>query len=209
MRNKIVFCSILMMTSLGFTQTPECSPTFNGRLPLTLVNNLPNKKNPVSAEWRLDGKNLLVNFNVDQPVLHQKKIFTATDYPFQYDVVEIFMAVNNPQDTNFHYYEFEVTPHNQVFNVHFELIDGKLKREEGVNLSAITTAHMTPTSWSASFSIPLEQLGWEGNPEYIRANFYAITDKRPKRKFWSTFLPKTNSPNFNKPEYFKPLFQCN
>jgi hypothetical protein len=205
---KLILALLTLLASTTWAQSPHCSPNFSGRLPLTLVNNLPVKKNPVVVQWHLDGKNLSVSFDVAQAVLNQKKIFGPTDYPFQFDVVEIFMAVGNPSDKNFHYYELEVTPNEQIFNVHFELLNGKLIREEGVNLAAQTNAKATSSSWSGSFSIPLEQLGWEGNPEFIRANFYAITDKRPNRQFWSAFLPKTNKPNFNKPEYFKSLFQC-
>lgn len=206
---KLALGLILLTASVSWAQTPVCQPTFNGSLPLGLVNKLPNKKNPVNVQWQLDGKNLLVRFDVAQRVLNEKKVFVAAaDYPFQYDVAEVFMAVSDPTQKNYHYYELEVTPNNQVFNVHFELVDGVLKREEGVNLSAQTSVNVAANSWTARFSIPLEQMGWEGNPQFIRANFYAITDKKPTRKFWSTFLPRMDKPNFNKPEFFKSLFTC-
>lgn len=186
----------------------ECLPTHSGLLPLTLVNPLPNKKDPVTVQWNLDEKNLLVHFDVDQPVEHQKKVFGPKDYPFQYDVVEIFFAVNDPKDKNYQYFELELTPNKQIFNVRFTVKDGKLTREEGVDLGAETTSNVTSKNWSGSFIIPLESLGWAGDASFIRANFYAITGKKPNRKFWSTFLPKTSKPDFNKPEHFKPLFEC-
>lgn len=208
MIRNLFFTLLMIFTSASWAQSPQCTPTHSGILSLQLVNTLPNKKNPVTVQWNIDGKDLLVHFDVDQPVLLEKKNFGSKDYPFQYDVVEIFFAVNDPKDKDYKYYEFELTPNKQVFNVRFTVKDGKLSREEGVSLGEMTTTNVTAERWSGSFIIPLESLGWSGDLAHIRGNFYAITGKKPTRKFWSTFLPKATKPDFNKPQYFKSLFEC-
>jgi hypothetical protein len=207
---KLIMSTVMIFANAAWAKPPvECAPTNSGTLPLTLVNTLPNTKDPVTVQWSLDdSKNLLVHFDVDQPVLHEKKAFGVKDYPFQYDVVEIFFAVNDPKEKDYQYFELEITPNKQIFNVRFSVVGGKLSREEGVDLGAETTANKTKNDWSGSFIIPLEALGWKGDAQFIRGNFYAITGKKPNRKFWSTFLPKTSKPDFNKPEHFKPLFEC-
>lgn len=208
MIRNLVFSMAVIASSFAWAQAPVCNPTHSGMLPLELVNTLPNKTNPVTVQWSIDDKNLLVHFDVDQPVLHEKKTFGPKDYPFQYDVVEVFFAVNDPKDKDYKYFEVELTPNKQVFNVRFIVKDGKLSREEGVDLGEEITTNVTKKNWSGSFIIPLDKLGWTGNAAHIRGNFYAITGKKPARKFWSTFLPKTSKPDFNKPEHFKSLFEC-
>lgn len=205
---------ILLLTTLAssfaFAQAPVCVPTFDGSTDLQLVNTVKTKlKNPVNVQWNLDEKHLIVNFDVDSSVLNEKKVFGANDYPFKYDVVEIFLAVNDPADKEFAYYEFELTPNKQTFDVKINVAsDGKKKFEEGINVGVEVATNVTKKNWSGSFSIPLENLGWKGDVKFLRGNFFTILDKKPNRQFWSSFLPKQVKVDFHKPEHFKSLFEC-
>jgi hypothetical protein len=82
------------------------------------------------------------------------------------------------------------------------------RREEGVDLGLSSTAVISSNGWSAELKIPLKLLGWDGDPGKIRGNFYATLGKKPKRTYWSTFLPKAKAANFHQPQYFKPLLSC-
>lgn len=61
-----------------------------------------------------------------------------------------------------------------------------------------------PGGWNGEIIIPMENLGWNGDPCQIMGNAFAILGK-PPRSFWSLNLPPEVKPNFHKPEYFKPL----
>lgn len=187
----------------------DCSAAGGGLAQLALVHPVTSTlKDPVSVQWSIDNDNLLVHFDVNTPVQHQKKVFGPKDYPFMYDVVEVFIAVNDPKDADFDYYEFELTPNKQTFDVKINVANGKKKFTEGIDVGAQVGTHVSKSSWSGTFSIPLKNLGWKGNPSYLRGNFYAIIGKSPKRTFWSSFLPQQTKPNFHSPEHFKPLFEC-
>jgi hypothetical protein len=66
---------------------------------------------------------------------------------------------------------------------------------------------MAAGGWNAELKIPLKSLGWDGNPEKIRGNFYSTLGKSP-RSYWSTFLPKAKKPDFHQPQYFQSLLSC-
>lgn len=207
-----LFSLTLLLAPVTFAHmTPKnCVPTFDGFKELNLVNpKKSNLNNPVQVQWNLDGKDLIVHFDVNTPVQHEKKNFIEGDYPFNYDVVEVFVAVNDPKDKAFAYYEFEITPNKQRFDVKVSVSeDGKKKSENNIDVGAQASAERTAKSWSGSFSIPLEKLGWKGDANFVRGNFYAIIGKKPARTYWSTFLPQQEKAQFHLPEYFKPLFEC-
>ncbi len=188
----------------------NCAPSHDGLKTLNLVNPKTSKlKNPIQVEWNMDGKNLIVNFDVNTPVQHEKKNFTENDYPYNYDVVEVFLAVNDPKDKAFAYYEFEITPNKQRFDVKVSVNEnGKKSFESNIDVGIEATAERTDKRWTGTFSVPLENLGWAGDLSFLRGNFYAIIGKKPTRSYWSAFLPKQSKPNFHMPEHFKSLMVC-
>jgi len=157
-------------------------------------------KKPVQAKVLLAGDVLTASFSVSAP-LNAKKTLGPKEFPYMFDVVELFVTVS---ETGFPYYEFEVSPFNQNFQV--KIVKGK-PFQEGVDLGLMSSAKIVPGGWTAEMKIPLKPLGWDGDPGKIRGNLYSILERKP-RSYWSSFLPKAKKPNFHQPQFFQPLLQC-
>ena len=159
-------------------------------------------KNPVEAHVSLSDDALIARFSVSTPSLNAKKVLAAGEYPYQFDVVELFVTFS---DGGFPYYEFEVSPYNQTFQV--RIVSAK-KHQEGVDLGLTSTAAIVTGGWDAELKVPLKPLGWDGDPAKIRGNLYSILGQGRARSYWSVFLPKAAKANFHQPQYFKPLLSC-
>jgi hypothetical protein len=157
-------------------------------------------KNPVEAHVSLADDALIARFSVRAPSLNAKKALARGEYPYQFDVVELFLTFSG---SGFPYYEFEVSPYNQTFQV--RIVSAK-QHQEGVDLGLTSTATMVAGGWNAELKIPLKSLGWDGDASKIRGNLYSILGRA--RSFWSTFLPKATKANFHQPQYFRPLLSC-
>jgi hypothetical protein len=159
-------------------------------------------KNPVEAHVSLADDALIARFSVSTPSLNAKKVLGPIEYPYQFDVVELFVTFS---DSGFPYYEFEVSPYNQTFQV--RIISAK-QHQEGVDLGSTSTAAIVAGGWNVELKVPLKPLGWDGDPSKIRGNLYSILGQGQARSYWSVFLPKAAKPNFHQPQYFKPLLLC-
>ena len=159
-------------------------------------------KKPVEVRALLAGDILTASFSVSSPALNAKKVLGPRQYPYMFDVVELFVTFS---ETGFPYYEFEVSPYNQTFQVR---IVSRTRHQEGVDLGLVSTATLRTGGWSAELKIPLRSLGWDGDPAKIRGNFYSVLEQSPRRSYWSSFLPKAKKPDFHLPQFFKPLLQC-
>jgi hypothetical protein len=158
--------------------------------------------NAVQADATLVDDSLTVHFSVSAPLLNAKKVLAPGEYPYQFDVVELFVTFS---DSGFPYFEFEVSPYNQTFQVRIVSVK---QQQEGVDLGLTSTATIVTGGWTAELKIPLKPLGWDGDPAKIRGNFYSILGPKPKRSYWSAFQPKAAKANFHQPQYFKPLPSC-
>lgn len=159
-------------------------------------------KNPVQAYASLLDDTLTVHFSISTPSLNAKKVLAAGEYPYQFDVVELFVTFSG---SGFPYFEFEVSPYNQTFQV--RIVSAKEHRE-GVDLGLTSTAVVVAGGWDAEFKIPLKPLGWGGDPANLRGNLYSVLGPSGQRSYWSAFLPKAAKADFHQPQYFKPLLQC-
>jgi hypothetical protein len=159
-------------------------------------------KNPVQASVALADDMLVARFSVTAPSLNAKKVLGAKEYPYQFDVVELFVTFS---ETGFPYYEFEVSPYNQTFQVR---IVSSRQHQEGVDLGLMSTAIILPDGWAAELKMPLKPLGWDGDVGKVRGNLYSVLGQAHERSFWSAFLPKAQKPNFHQPQYFRPLLSC-
>ena len=159
-------------------------------------------KKPVEVHASLAGDALIASFSVLAPSLNAKKVLAAGEYPYQFDVVEFFVTFS---DGGFPYYEFEVSPYNQTFQV--RIVSAK-KHQEGVDLGSTSTAAVVTGGWNVELKLPLKPLGWDGDPAKIRGNLYSILGQGRARSYWSVFLPQAAKPNFHQPQYFKPLLSC-
>ena len=156
-------------------------------------------KDPVQANISLADDVLTAGFSVSVPSLNAKKTLGPHEYPYEFDVVELFVTFS---ETGFPYYEFEVSPYNQTFQV--RIVSAK-QHQEGVDLGLTSTAAISPAGWTAELKIPLTPLGWDGNRKNIRGNLYSVLGQTHKRSFWSAFLPRATEANFHQPQYFQPL----
>jgi hypothetical protein len=160
-------------------------------------------KKPVQARASLAGDILTAGFSVSLPSLNAKKVLGPGQYPYMFDVVELFVTFS---ETGFPYFEFEVSPYNQTLQVK---IPGQGQPfQGGVDLGLTSTATIRPGGWNAELRIPLKSLGWDGDPKKIRGNFYSILGRGSTRSYWSTFLPKAKKANFHQPQFFQALLQC-
>ncbi len=157
-------------------------------------------KKPVQVKASLADDTLTVSYSVTAP-LNAAKVLGPEQHPYMFDVVELFVTFS---EAGFPYFEFEVSPFNQTFQVK---IVGRTRHQEGVDLGLVSAATISPHGWIAKLQIPLKPLGWDGDPGKIRGNFYSILERAP-RSYWSSFLPKAKKPDFHQPQFFQPLLQC-
>jgi hypothetical protein len=158
-------------------------------------------KKPVQVKVSLADDTLTASYSVSTPTLNAKKVLGAEQYPYMFDVVELFVTFS---ETGFPYYEFEVSPFNQTYQV--RIVSHALHRE-GVDLGLVSSATIRPGGWTAELKIPLKPLGWDGDPGKLRGNFYSTLERAP-RSYWSSFLPKAKTANFHQPRFFQSLLQC-
>jgi hypothetical protein len=158
-------------------------------------------KKPVQVKAALADDILTVSYSVTTPTLNVQKVLGPEQFPYMFDVVELFVTFS---ETGFPYFEFEVSPLNQTFQV--RIPGGGKPNQEGVDLGLVSSATLVPGGWTAELKIPLKPLGWDGDPTKIRGNFYSILGK--PQSFWSSFLPKARKANFHQPKFFQPLLQC-
>jgi hypothetical protein len=159
-------------------------------------------KNPVQVHAALAGDTLVTRFSVSTTSLNAKKVLAPGEYPYQFDVAELFVTFS---ESGFPYHEFEVSPYNQTFQVR---IVSARQHQEGVDLGLTSTVELSRSSWIVEMKIPLKPLGWNGDPEKIRGNLYSILGQERQRSFWSVFLPKAAKANFHQPQYFQTLLSC-
>jgi hypothetical protein len=159
-------------------------------------------KKPVQAKAALADDTLTVGYTVSAPSLNARKVLGPQKHPYDFDVVELFVTFS---ETGFPYYEFEVSPYNEKFQV--RIVSRTQPRQEGVDLGLVSTATILSRGWTAELKIPLKPLGWDGDPRKIRGNFYSILGRAP-RSYWSSFLPQAKKPDFHQPQFFQPLLSC-
>lgn len=162
------------------------------------------------VSFQLEGNILKAQFEVlmDPRQINAKKKLGTNEFPYQFDVLELFVNVQSKDHLNFPYFEFEVSPYNETFQVRIENKNGKKKFIEGINLGILTSAQITATGWRATTEIDLRKLDWQGQPLDIIGNAYAILGKGSSKTYWSASLPVQKKPNFHLPEFFKPLVSC-
>lgn len=160
---------------------------------------------PVQVAFALEDKVLHARFEVRTPEINAKEQFAAGEYPFQFDVVEIFVSVaglGKPAGP-FPYFEFELSPFDQTFEVRIDSL--KKPFHEGIDLGLRHLVTKFDGGWIGEMWIPLDRLGWDGHPEKIVGNAYAILGPHGRRSFWSLTLPPLKKPNFHQPKYFRTL----
>jgi hypothetical protein len=116
-------------------------------------------KKPVQAKAALADDTLTVGYTVSAPSLNARKVLGPQKHPYDFDVVELFVTLS---ETGFPYYEFEVSPYNEKFQV--RIVSRTQPRQEGVDLGLVSTATILSRGWTAELKIPLKPLGWTAIP---------------------------------------------
>src|ERR1700731_1341334 len=104
--------------------------------------------NPVQVRVSLADDTLIASYSVATPTLNASKVLGPKQYPYMFDVVELFVTSS---ETGFPYYEFEVSPFNQAFQV--KIVSHTQPFQEGVDLGLVSAATIVPGGWTAELKI--------------------------------------------------------
>jgi hypothetical protein len=122
---------------------------------------------------------------------------------WEWDVVELFVSCSS---SRLPYYEFEVSPLGQFLEL--EILEPRktVNRDFESGLTHLVR-RSGPNEWEAEIGIPLDRLGWNGDPKTVSGNAYAILGPKESRTYWSLFLEQQEKPDFHLPQLFKPLLE--
>lgn len=170
-----------------------------------------------TVTFNLNGDTLITTFEVISKQINANPTLKVDEYPFMFDVAELFLSVDNPvleKSDHYPYYEFEISPYGNSFEV---LIPGHGKRNiNNIQIGAKYEAHIEKFmdnkknmlfKWTAKIEIPLEKLKWNRKSKSLYGNAYVISGVKPNKNYWSLFLPNMAKPNFHQPKYFSPIFE--
>lgn len=161
---------------------------------------------PVTVTFARDGDSLLVHFTVTATAIFAKPQLARTEYPYDFDVVELF--VRNAKSGDPTYYEFEVSPYDQALQVNVR--EPRQQYHFGVQNGFSHRAKILTGGWEAQMKIPLATLGWNGaQPLELVGNAYAALGEGNRRVYWSLFELPPGEPDFHVPSAFGPLFGPN
>ncbi len=124
---------------------------------------------------------------------------------WDWDVVELFVSC---APKGLPYYEFQVSPLGQRFELKIEEPRKKVDRDFKSGFMADASKRpRSPGGWDAEISVPLSVLGWDRKPESIIGNAFAILGPPKARTYWSRFLKPQKVPDFHRPKEFKSLIK--
>lgn len=147
---------------------------------------------------------LLVQFKVATDKIVAKPQLAHDEYPYQFDVVEVF--VSNAKSGSSRYYEFEVSPYDQALQVN--IVAPRQEYYFGVKNGFAHSAKIVDGGWEAEMRIPLASIGWDGRqPLELIGNAYAALGEGDSRVYWSLFELPPGKPDFHIPGAFRPLLE--
>lgn len=125
---------------------------------------------------------------------------------WDWDVVELFVSCSR-EASRLPYYEFQLSPLGQLFELEILEPRKNINRDfkSGFTHLVRRTGVEAGNAWEAEIGIPLERLGWNGDPNGITGNAYAILGPKESRTYWSLFLEQQEKPDFHLPRLFKQL----
>ncbi len=160
----------------------------------------------VRCSWELRGSLLEAAFEVRSPRIRANEAFgreRSQEGLWDWDVVELFLSVNG-SPSGLPYHEFQVSPLDQFFEL--KVLEPRRRVDRGFASGFRHSARQDGAGgWSATLSIPLDRLGWGGDPGALRGGFFSILGEPGKKTYWSLFLPPQETPDFHLPELFAPL----
>jgi hypothetical protein len=161
-------------------------------------------RDPVAVQFAYANGLLTARFEVRATNINAKSPLEEGEYPYQFDVVELFVSAAG--SNNLPYYEFELSPLNQTFQV--KVVDPRESYIDGVEMDIRTHTEKTAFGWIGTIEIPLVNLLWTGDIKDVVGNAYAVQGMPHQRSYWSLYLPQQKKPRFHLPEFFRPLLDC-
>jgi hypothetical protein len=167
-----------------------------------------NKKSltQIDVDVILSGEDLITMFRVEsEEPIYANPVLSKDSSQWglwDWDVVELFLSVG--PDAPIPYYEFQISPLNQYFELEIFEPRKKINRDFHSGFSH-GARQVSDREWRAEMVIPLKKLGWSGQNAHLRGNLFAILGEPSKRSYWSAFLPQQSAPDFHLPQFFKPL----
>jgi hypothetical protein len=201
-----VVLAVVLATGCSLRASPGQEPVHSQPAPLGFSNPQQEHVTPAPATVTLirDTGSLRVHFKVATATVFAKPRLASSEYPYEYDVVEVFLR--NAQSPVPGYFEFEVSPYNQALQVN--IIEPRQEYHFGVRNGFTHSATMTADGWEAEMKIPLASIGWDGHsPLQLVGNAYAALGEGERRIYWSLFELPAGKPDFHVPSAFRPLFQ--
>lgn len=158
---------------------------------------------PVTVAFAIEGASLLAYFKVTAADIFARPQLARDEYPYEFDVVELFVRNANSDDAT--YYEFEVSPYNQSLQVN--VVEPRQQYHFGVKNGFTHEAQIVAGGWEVEMKIPLASLGWNrSQPLQLTGNAYAALGAGDRRVYWSLFELPPGKPDFHVPSAFRPLF---
>lgn len=191
--NKISLLLLPFLAPLAAFASEPCAPR-----PVPLVSGPAEAGESVEVSFRVEEGKLVASFEVKTRSLNVREHLQAGQYPFQFDVAEVFASATS----GLPYYEFEATPLGQTFTV--KIRDPKKPFESGLDLGLAAETSRTDDGWVAELRIPLSSIGWKPGRR-ITGNAFVILGTAPTRRFYALDLPKAEKPRFHQPEHFTKL----
>ncbi len=169
-------------------------------LPLKFSNPALTVAPPASISLAITGDRLIAQFKVTAKEIFAKRDLGRNNYPYEFDVVELFVTCSNAERPA--YFEYEVSPYNQSLQVN--VIEPRQEYYFGVKSGFEHSAQISTDGWTAEMKIPLANIGWRpGASGEIRGNAYAALGQAEKRAYWSLFELPPGKPDFHVPSAFK------
>lgn len=141
--------------------------------------------------------------------INGKKALAKGEYPYQFDVVEIFIRTAGHTEKDAVYYECELTPYDQTYELTLKWKDGKKSvLHDHQKIMTRAKATLKDESWIGEMEIPLKEIGLPSGSKTIVGNAYVIFGPPSQQTYWSLFLGPQTVPNFHKPESFRPLIEA-
>jgi hypothetical protein len=163
----------------------------------------------VSVSLGLEGDELVARYEVSTPEIHADSSASRTEAVWglwDHDVVELFVCADpGPDGSSLPYYEFQVSPLDQFFEL--EILKPRKETNRLFRSKFSHQARITRQGWNAEMRIPLRAIGWKGDPSRVSGNAFAILGKSGERSYFSLFIEKQDVPDFHLPERFRRLLK--
>ncbi len=172
------------------------------------VNQNKSIKPKITLNYFIENDHLNINFTVApylNPLInHSYSLNQSSIGLWDYDVVEAFIAVSSNNNTNLHhYYEFQLSPLNQYFEL--EIFEPRKKLNEKYTSKFLHISNVIDHKWDAQFQIPLSSIQCK-DKSLLYGNFFSCLGNETERSYWSAYLPNQVKPDFHLPQYFRKLF---